>query len=246
MAAKKIKIDPHIHSEGSYDSDSTVENIVEHVNDIDLDAAVITDHDSIEKSLEAVEIAKDYDDAIFVPGVEVSTADGHLLAIGVKECPEPGQPFMDTVEEVRRMGGLAVVPHPFQRSRHGVGKKKILDCDAIEIFNSSWVLTGLQNRRAEKFARRNGYAGIAGSDAHSTGMIGRAYTELEVETRFWRREPHPSDITAAMKGGYSSIQGKRSGVKHTVSNYAQYSAMKARHKSSDAINTVSTVLGNVF
>ena len=241
MSRKKIKIDPHVHSEGSYDSDASVKMIVEHVNEIDLDAAVITDHNSIEKSLEAVELAKEYNNAIFVPGVEVSTQAGHLLAIGVEQCPEKAQPFMDTVKEIRELGGIAAVPHPFQRSRHGVPKKRIQGCDAIEIFNSSWVFTGLQNRRAEKFAKRRGYAGIAGSDAHSIGVIGRAYTEIEVETRFWHRNISSNDITSAMRGGYTSIEGKHSGVKQTVSNYLKYSSMKTMSKSSDLKNSITSV-----
>ena len=246
MGTKKIRIDPHVHSEGSYDCDEPIEMIIEHVNEIDLDAIVITDHNSIEKSLEAVEISKNYDDVIAIPGVEVSTKDGHVLAIGVEECPEKGQPFMDTVEEIRRMEGIAIVPHPFQRSRHGVAKKKILDCDAIEIFNSSWVVTGLQNHRARKFAKRHGYAGVAGSDAHHIGNIGRAYTEVEVETRFLRHSVVVDDIIGAMKGGYSSVEGKRASVGSTVSNYIHYSNMKARKKTSQAEEIIVTLINNIF
>jgi len=51
------------------------------------------------------------------------TSHGHLLVIGVEEKPPKRQPFMDTVERVRELGGAAVVPHLFQVTRHGAKKK---------------------------------------------------------------------------------------------------------------------------
>jgi predicted metal-dependent phosphoesterase TrpH len=57
--------------------------------------------------------------------VEVSTAHGHLLAIGVDRMPPRGRPYGETVGWIRDRGGVAIVPHPFQRSRHGVRQRNI-------------------------------------------------------------------------------------------------------------------------
>ncbi|MDY6779343.1 MAG: phosphoesterase, partial [Halobacteria archaeon] len=73
-----------------------------------------SDHDEIDASLRAAELAPEYG-LVGIPGVEVSTADGHLLGVGVEEIPETGEPVEDTIEEVRSLGGIAVVPHPFQK-----------------------------------------------------------------------------------------------------------------------------------
>jgi predicted metal-dependent phosphoesterase TrpH len=57
--------------------------------------------------------------------VEVSTAHGHLLAIGVERMPPRREPYDETIEWIHEHGGVAVVPHPFQRSRHGVRQRHI-------------------------------------------------------------------------------------------------------------------------
>ncbi|WP_434522278.1 CehA/McbA family metallohydrolase [Halorubrum sp. AS12] len=124
MSRVTVSIDPHVHSEGSYDGHEPVELILEHAAEIGLDAVVITDHDVIRESKRAAEIASEYG-LIGIPGVEVSTAHGHLLAIGVDRMPPRGRPYAETVRKIHEQGGVAVVPHPFQRSRHGVRQRNI-------------------------------------------------------------------------------------------------------------------------
>ncbi|WP_058366027.1 CehA/McbA family metallohydrolase [Haloparvum sedimenti] len=124
MQRATVRIDPHVHSDGSYDGHEPVELILEHAADIGLDAVVITDHDTMSESLRAAELAPEYD-LIGIPGVEVSTAHGHLLAIGVEEMPPHRAPYDETVAWIHDHGGVAVVPHPFQRSRHGVRRRHV-------------------------------------------------------------------------------------------------------------------------
>jgi predicted metal-dependent phosphoesterase TrpH len=119
-----VSVDPHVHSEGSYDGHEPVELILEHAAEIGLDAVVITDHDVIRDSKRAAEIAREYG-LIGIPGVEVSTAHGHLLAIGVDRMPPRGRSYAETVRRIHEQGGVAIVPHPFQRSRHGVRQRNI-------------------------------------------------------------------------------------------------------------------------
>jgi predicted metal-dependent phosphoesterase TrpH len=118
-----LDVDPHVHSEGSYDCDVPVEEVLAAAADAGLDALAITDHDTIERSLRAVELAPTYG-LVAIPGIEVSTADGHLLALGVEEALEPGRPLRETAAEVRSRGGATVVPHPFQRTRHGASGRR--------------------------------------------------------------------------------------------------------------------------
>jgi predicted metal-dependent phosphoesterase TrpH len=119
-----VSIDPHVHSDESYDGHEPVELILEHAAEIGLDAVVITDHDVIGESKRAAELAPEYG-LIGIPGVEVSTAHGHLLAIGVERMPPRRRPYDETITWIHEHGGLAIVPHPFQRSRHGVRQRNI-------------------------------------------------------------------------------------------------------------------------
>ena len=83
-----LAVDLHVHSEGSYDARAPVEVLLEQARSVDLDAIVVTDHDAISESLKAAALAPAYG-LIGLPDVEVSTAHGHLLAIGIEELPGP-------------------------------------------------------------------------------------------------------------------------------------------------------------
>jgi len=221
--SSSIKVDLHVHSEGSYDCKEPVELILEHADDTELDAIAITDHNSIEKSLEAKEKAKNYDITV-IPGVEVSTKNGHLLALGVETLPEKGKPFMQTVDRIRNLGGVAVVPHPFQTTRHGVRKSCIDDIDAVEVYNS-WLFTGWKNRKAKKFAHEENYPETAGSDAHSITMVGKAYTEIN--TVFSDKEElEYKEILEAIKNGSNHIYGKRKPLHLSAWDYSKAMARK--------------------
>ena len=172
----RLRFDPHVHTGASYDARGSVDAVLARCRDQGLDAVAITDHDTAVAARRAV-IRQDRYGVLVVPGVEISTADGHLLALGVSTDPPTGCPFARTVEWVRDRGGLAVVPHPFQRSRHGVEGGALTDCDGIETFNA-WAVTGVQNRRAAVLARQRDYPALGGSDAHHPSAVGTAYTEV--------------------------------------------------------------------
>ncbi len=225
----RVSIDPHVHSEGSYDGKEPVDLILEHAADIGLDAVAITDHDEIEKSLEAADMAEDYG-LIGVPGVEVSTKAGHLLALGVEKKPEKKKPLKETIERVRELGGAAVIPHPFQRTRHGVKKRRINKPwpDALEIYNS-WLFTGYRNRRAKKFARKREIPGVAASDSHSVATVGRAYTEIVFEEKGSLDEIDSADVVKAIRDGRTDIQGRRVPVYKSAYHYLKGTARKGAY-----------------
>ncbi|MFU8868216.1 PHP-associated domain-containing protein [Natronococcus sp.] len=235
-------IDFHVHSDDSYDGHEPIELVLEHAADIGLDGVVITDHDEIGESLRAAEIAPEYG-LVGIPGVEVSTRHGHLLAIGVEERPDPGQPFMETVETVRDLGGVAIVPHPFQRSRHGVRKRHIRDADAIEVYNSM-LFTGYRNRRARTFARRREYPEIGASDAHYLPNVGRAYTEILVTpdaANPTKAEIDGDDLIDAILEGRTQIRGKRTPVYKSTIQYAKGAVRKSTYLLTSRAPLVPTV-----
>jgi len=223
-----VRIDPHVHSDASYDGSDPPELLLEQAADIGLDAIVVTDHDVIHESARAAELAPTYG-LVGIPGVEVSTADGHLLAIGVEEMPPRRAPMAETVEWIQERGGIAIVPHPFQRSRHGVRKRRLggVDPDAIEVYNS-WAFTGWKNRRARRYARSNGYPGVAGSDAHRVGYVGRAYTEIDIEGTT-RADLTGEAIIEAVRDGATRVEGRRTPIPISARHYGWAGARKSRY-----------------
>jgi predicted metal-dependent phosphoesterase TrpH len=235
-------IDFHVHSDDSYDGHEPIELVLEHAADIGLDGVVITDHDEIGESLRAADLAPEYG-LVGIPGVEVSTRHGHLLAIGVEERPDPGQSFEKTVEIVRDLGGVAIVPHPFQRSRHGVRKRHIRDADAIEAYNSM-LFTGYRNRRARTFARRRGYPEIGASDAHYLPNVGRAYTEILVTPDArnpTKAEIDGDDLIDAILEGRTQIRGKRTPVHKSTIQYAKGAVRKSTYLLTSRAPLVPTI-----
>jgi predicted metal-dependent phosphoesterase TrpH len=221
-----LRIDPHVHSEGSYDASDPVELLLEQAADIGLDGIVVTDHDVIHESRRAAALAQEHG-LIGIPGVEVSTDVGHLLAIGVGEMPPRRAPLDETIAWIRNNGGVAIVPHPFQRSRHGIPGRHLVDCDAIEVFNS-WLFTGFRNRRARRFAAERDYPAVAASDAHSVTQVGRAYTELIVE------DVDPANLSGetvleAVRSGATRMQGRRTPIPASARHYILGSARKGGH-----------------
>ncbi len=200
-----LKVGLHNHSKWSHDGRDPVGDLLARAQGAGLDAFAVTDHDSIEGSLEAVRRAPEYG-LVGVPGLEISSADGHVLAFGITEAVPPGLPFADTVDRVRELGGIAVVPHPFQESRHGVlaniSRDELAIADAIEVYNSR-LLTGRANRQAERFARERDLPMTAGSDAHISEMVGRAVTNVAAESR------DVESILAAIRQGHTTVEGRR-------------------------------------
>ena len=195
----------HCHSALSHDGRDPVDMLLEQAAAVGLDALAVTDHDEIDASLDAVEKAAEYD-LVGIPGMEVSSADGHVLALGVRELVPAGLPFAETLDRIRDLGGIAVVPHPFQESRHGVlaniTREELATADAIEVYNSR-LLTGRSNRQAKRFAMERSIPQTAGSDAHISEMVGQAVTRIGTDER------SADAILEAIRDGRTTVEGKR-------------------------------------
>ncbi len=169
----------HVHTNHSKDGRSSVKEVLEAAIRAGLDAIAITDHDTVSGSLEALEIVRDEHMRIkVITGIEVSTSDGHLLVYGVKKDIDPGMSMIETVRTARKLGGLSAIAHPFQFYRHGCVKFWFAKyVDAVEVLNAKYVF-GICNRISRIIARHYGKPGIAGSDAHSAGEVGKAVTVI--------------------------------------------------------------------
>ena len=66
-----LKIDIHIHSTNSFDSSIQIRDLPEILRSKGLDGIAITDHDKF--------FDEEVEGLIVIPGIEVSTREGHLL-----------------------------------------------------------------------------------------------------------------------------------------------------------------------
>jgi len=198
-------VELHAHSALSYDGRDPVEALLKQAEAIGLDALAVTDHDEIDASLEAASLAPDYG-LVGIPGMEVSSAAGHVLALGIDRKIPEGLSFDETLDRIDAAGGVSIVPHPFQSSRHGVAKHvtrdQLASADAIEVYNSR-LLTGWANKQAERFARDRGLPMTAGSDAHISEMVGQAVTRVDAD------DPSAEAILDAVRDGRTRVVGRR-------------------------------------
>jgi predicted metal-dependent phosphoesterase TrpH len=200
-----LSVELHAHSSLSYDGRDPVDLMLEQAAAVGLDALAVTDHDEIAASLDAAEKAADYG-LVGIPGMEVSSAAGHVLALGVSERVPAGLSFAETLDRICEQGGVAVIPHPFQKSRSGVmaniDEFELADADAIEVYNSR-LLTGRGNRKARRFAERHDLPQTAGSDAHISEMVGQAVTRIDADER------SSAAVLDAIRDGRTTVEGKR-------------------------------------
>jgi len=196
-----LTCDLHVHTNYSKDGESSVEEIIRKAEEAGLDAIAITDHDSVDGAKRALAIPSS---VLVIPGIEVSTRQGHLLVLGVTEVIPPGLDVVDTVQIARRMGALLILPHPYHIWRHGVARRKkagMAVVDAVEAFNSRYIV-GSANSKAARIARRLGKPCVGGSDAHNAKFVGFGRTYVDAEKNV------PA-ILDAIRAGKVSCGGKK-------------------------------------
>ena len=175
-----MKADLHIHTTHS-DGTATVEEVLQHVaENTDLDVIAITDHDCIEGALQAAKLAQHYGVKVIM-GEEVSTADGHLLALFIHEFLPQGRSAKETIQAIHAQGGLAIAPHPFDQLVASLGRRNPTlegwPFDGIEVFNAGVYRTERGcNRQAERVAQQLKHTMLGNSDSHSLATVGRGYT----------------------------------------------------------------------
>ncbi|MDW7990044.1 MAG: PHP domain-containing protein [Archaeoglobaceae archaeon] len=171
-----FKAELHAHSKISDGKNSVVE-ILERAMKKGIDIVSITDHDTICGSLTAIDIVESEKIPIFViPGIEISTSSGHLLAYGITEDVETKLSMEETCKIVKSLGGITALAHPFDFLRKGTAKLKDFEfVDCVEVFNARSYFNFL----AKRYAKRYGKKGIGGSDAHSVDEVGLVINYLE-------------------------------------------------------------------
>lgn len=191
------KADLHIHTTYSDGTATVAETLTYAVEHTDLRVIAITDHDCIDGALEACRIAPRYGIDV-IPGIEVSTANGHLLALFVHKPIPAHRPVKETIDLIHEMGGLAVAPHPFDRLVPSLGNAGSMfecwDFDALEVFNAGvyWTQRGANNR-AQDYAGSRQLPMLGNSDSHSLSTIGQGYTRFEGRSA--------NDVYHAIKNG---------------------------------------------
>jgi len=181
--------DLHIHTIYSYDGTASVPAVLKRAKKIGLNVIAITDHDEIAGALKALELASTYGVEI-IPGTEITTAEGDLLALNITEKVQRDLPLGETVLRVGDLGGFCTAPHPMAG---GLGMKSLSAYSilkalrnpeiahtliAIESYNAT-TIDKMSNHYARILADQLDIAQTASSDAHIIEAIGLGVTEFD-------------------------------------------------------------------
>ena len=177
----------HIHTSCN-DGTASVREILDFVRDnTDLDVIAITDHDRLRGAHQAVQMSSEYDFEI-VPGVEMTTLEGHCLCLFLEEPIKMWRSLEWTIGKAHEQGGLVVAPHPMSMLTRSIGRwsfERVISSksteiyfDAVETLNPSYA-----GRIAEPKVRALNRARwhlpeVGNSDAHHREGVGTAYTRF--------------------------------------------------------------------
>ncbi len=232
-----LTADFHVHSRYSSDSLSTVDELVRGAIEKRVGVIGITDH-YVDKAF--ADLSRNAP-AVLGPGYGVDISrdvhhhtDGRLapdfvkgqgsfdkrvvftyLLLLTKGKSTISRIYDDTLLEINRLNGLAIIPHPCNTLSHGIGAKRLGELasaartrhliDAIEVFNANGSFPMFwSNARSEKLAARFQLPGVASSDAHQVRHLGRAVTILR----------EPLDLTSDSNLAGTLRDSLRSGVRY--------------------------------
>ena len=141
----------------------------------------ITDHNEFK----AFDVLKDNGKVIVIPAEEVTSDEGHIVALGIDRQIPRGMSVQATIDAIHEAGGIAVAPHPY-RWWSGLGPKNTqkYDFDCIEALNARSIPSA--NIKSMKLAKKIGKPLTAGSDAHSPERVGWGYVELPDDITTWQ------------------------------------------------------------
>lgn len=201
----KFRIDLHVHSKYSGDSNAEPEDLIIHAIESGLQGICFTEHYSYEASGPVERLREKYADSIRIfRGVEFSAGEGHCLVFGVNTDRLVGKymPMQDLIRVVNGSGGVVIPSHPYRRGQ-GMGDLvlRLEGLCAIEGYNGFNMPA--YNATAVDMAKAMRLPYTGGSDAHEPKEAGLCYTEFDDEVTY------DNFIELLKKGNYRGIDNRK-------------------------------------
>ena len=171
-----------MHTYYSYDSMITPFELILYAKKTGLNGVAITDHDRIDGAIKIAKKCSAKSGLFIIPGIEVTSRNGHILALNVQKPIPACLSVEETLERIHAQNGIAVAAHP-NALYHGQLEKRMLpQFDGIEVINASTFPFRFATYINRKIAKDFKLAELAGTDAHYAPEIGYAYTVVNAES----------------------------------------------------------------
>jgi hypothetical protein len=206
------RADLHIHTTAS-DGIHSVRRVLDSVAQRGhLDVIAITDHDCNEASLWAYQHRHQYPFDI-IPGVEITSCDGHVLGLWVTEPIPMNLSLAETTAAIHEQNGIAILAHPLELTiaphtfwRYLTHPEVLLQAgvDAVEVFNAGAFTPGCNRLAQRAFQRVKALPKVGGSDSHMADTIGSGITRFRGRTA--------ADLRESILHGWTAAEGIRWGI----------------------------------
>jgi len=198
-----LKIDMHVHTVRSPDAHTKREDLPAIITSKGLDGVAVTEHNVFDPP--------EFDNALILPGVEISSRDGHIIALGISEMVQPGLPADDTIQRVHEQDGVAIVPHPYDPVSKCVKLARLKTRpDAVETVNADALSFYLSNWLARRDSVKFKVPQVGSSDSHIPQTIGDAYTIVDAKSR------DVKDILDGIRSGKVRAEGRATSISNKL------------------------------
>jgi len=104
----------HVHTNRS-DGTGSIDDVIRAAASAGLAFVIVTDHGDATR---APDLPDYRNGVLYIDAVEISTRDGHVVALALPRAPYPlGGEGRDVVDDIHRLGGLAIAAHPGSAKR---------------------------------------------------------------------------------------------------------------------------------
>lgn len=177
-APVRVRADLHVHTRYSSDGAMSPSELLAVAHRRGLTCLAVTDHNTISGARELLGNGL----LQIIVGEEIRTSAGEITGLFLQEPVPKDLSPVETVKLIKAQGGLVYIPHPFDRLRGSVLRRKALEevlpfVDIIEAYNSRNTLPQ-DSARALAFARHHNLIVGGGSDAHIPYEVGRTVVEM--------------------------------------------------------------------
>ena len=204
------KADLQVHSDLG-DGLSSIEEILDSAERAGLDLIALTDHDDIRGGFALRELAARRSSPVeVIPGVEVTTRSGHLLALWIEEEIPMFSSLAQAVTQIHGAGGMAIVPHPLSYLTFSIGEGALRQLaahgddarmvDGIELRNPSYAGRVRASRALWLNAHVLRVAETGSSDAHHAALVGTCWTDFSGNTS--------ADLRSAIQAHETTADGR--------------------------------------
>lgn len=197
------RFDLHVHSERSPDAKGSLMDIAVAAKAAGLDGFAITDHDR-SPDMDAIREAEQATGLIIIPGCESSTAEGHVLCLGVRDAPPKGHGVDEVTRHVAAQGGVCIAAHPL-KVLSGLGPTELVIHHKEGRLVAAEGVNGRDRRLVQdntlNLLRRLDIPATGGTDAHWVTDVGTAWTNLPDDVL------SAEDVLHAIRDGHVSADG---------------------------------------